>query len=79
MLLWLSIECFSAASTFVGSRLPRRRSGRSTGTVVPRRLVVEQEHLERVVGDNPRRVRPDEGPLVGLRVVLLGRPGEVSA
>ena len=73
MLLWLSIECFSVASTFVGSRLPRRRSGRSIGTVV---AVVGRGHLAGAVGDIPHKVRPGEGPLAVLRAV---RPDKLAA
>ena len=77
MLLWLLIECFSVASTFVGSRLPRRRSGHLTGTVVPRRLVVEPGHLAGVVGDIPRK--PGAEQQEELQVVRPDKPAVVSA
>ena len=77
LLWWLSIECFSVASTFVGSRLPRRRSGHSTGTVVPTRLVVEPGHLVGVVGDIPRKLGAEQ--LEELQVVRPDKPAVVSA
>lgn len=76
LLWWLSIECFSVASTFVGSRLPMRLSDRSIGTVA---AVVVPGHLAGVVGDNPRKVRPGAGPLAVLRAVHPDKLAAVSA